>query len=952
MGRATVVLALLLWGLTGHAQDMDLAAEAELHFQLGIDAYLGRQYQQALEHLMLSNRLAPNPSVAFNIGRAYEKLGNYAQAYAYYQAAADGWVGTERVAQAGAAISAIRGRLALVSVVTDPPGAAVFVDRVNLGQRGTTPLTIAVSPGEHSIVVQLDGHEELRTAAIAARRGETQAVSLELAPVLGVVTVLGGPEGAEIRQGGPDGPLLGHVPAELQLPVGVRDLYISAPAHVPVYQQVSVSAERPARLVADLTLITGAVLVDATEVGARITVDGALVGFTPAVLDVVAGEHTVEVSAPGYMPHQETIAVGADQEVSVSAALLPRQEVTAASRRAQLVSEAPASVSIVSAQEIRAFGYQSVWEAAGSVRGAYQTDDLTYQFLGLRGFSIAGDYGNRMLMTLDGHTYNDDLIGASYPAEGLMADLHSVEQIEVVRGPGSALYGSNAFFGVVNVVTPKAPLQDSYAVAAVRDRHVRARAGAGVGDTERGAWASASAAHSQGLDYAFSELDTDGTGGLSLDNDRLRAGTMMARAWAGDAEIQAHYAVRDKQIPTASFETILDDDRANSTDARAFIEARYSPAFGERLRLVSRAYLDQYTFTGAFPYPEEDGGLSQEVWRGVWGGAEPRLIGAVGERLHWTLGGEARVQLVGDFDGTEQVSGYTYLDETLLPRVLSAYTELDAVAAPWLTLVAGGRVDQYSTFGLAASPRLAAVMALSEADTLKLLAGRAFRAPSVYELTYNDNGTTQATATDLGAETIVTVEGEYLRRLGEVTSLSADLFYNQFTGLIDTYRNDDGLYEYANFDDAVRSAGAELEVLRDWRGGWMASASYAYQRTRYGTLASDDQPTNSPAHRGVIKAASPAGPGGVRLASLSRIESPRLTADGSSTEPALLWDLTATGTVRGAVSWSLGVRNLLDWQYSHPGGYDLIQQSVPQRGRNLFVEITHGAASPTPTGTR
>ena len=64
MGRATVVLALLLWGLTGHAQDMDLAAEAELHFQLGIDAYLGRQYQQALEHLMLSNRLAPNPSVA------------------------------------------------------------------------------------------------------------------------------------------------------------------------------------------------------------------------------------------------------------------------------------------------------------------------------------------------------------------------------------------------------------------------------------------------------------------------------------------------------------------------------------------------------------------------------------------------------------------------------------------------------------------------------------------------------------------------------------------------------------------------------------------------------------------------------------------------------------------------------------------------------------------------
>ena len=56
----------------------------------------------------------------------------------------------------------------------------------------------------------------------------------------------------------------------------------------------------------------------------------------------------------------------------------------------------------------------------------------------------------------------------------------------------------------------------------------------------------------------------------------------------------------------------------------------------------------------------------------------------------------------------------------------------------------------------------------------------------------------------------------------------------------------------------------------------------------------------------------------------------------------MLWDLTATGGVQGAVSWSVGVRNLLDWQYGHPGGYDLVQQQVPQRGRNLFVEITHG----------
>ncbi|MFT4978233.1 MAG: outer membrane receptor protein involved in Fe transport, partial [Myxococcota bacterium] len=686
-------------------------------------------------------------------------------------------------------------------------------------------------------------------------------------------------------------------------------------------------------------------LVDATEVGALIEVDGVAVGFTPAVLRVPAGDHSVEVRAPGYQSNEIPVTIEADAEVGIEVSLIPLQEVTAASRRAEAISEAPASVSLISAQEIRAFGYQSVWEAVGAVRGAYQTDDLTYQFLGLRGFSIAGDYGNRILLTLDGHSYNDDLIGASYPAEGMMTDLGSVSRIEVVRGPGSALYGSSAFFGVVNVVTGSGEErpQDGYSLAAVRNGHVRARAGGGTGDDDRGAWASASGAYSQGLDYAFPELaDEDNPGGLSQDNDDLYAATMMARAWAGDAELQAHYSVRDKQIPTAAFETTLDDDRARSRDERAFIEARYNPTISDRLRLISRAYIDEYTFDGAFPYAPADGGLSEETWRGLWVGAEPRLLWALGERAQLTLGGEARLQLAGSFSGVENSSGTVYLDETLLPRVFSGYTELDVEATSWATLIVGGRLDQYSTFGLAASPRLAAVLQPSPRDVIKLLAGRAFRAPSVYELTYNDNNTTQATASGLDAETIITAEVEYTRKLDEVLSATAGVFYNEFDGLIDTYLNDDGLYEYANTDGAARSAGAELELLRDWRGGWMAATSYSFQRTRYGALLGEDVPTNSPAHRVIVKAASPTGPGGVRLATLTRAESARATAAGSQTDPALLWDLTATGAVRsGAVQWSLGIRNVLDWQHGHPGGYDLIQAEVPQRGRNLFVEVTH-----------
>lgn len=940
--RASMLLLAALSG-AALAQDVDLAGEAELHFQRGVDAYLRGQHMDALEHLLLSNRLAPNPAVAYNIGRTYELLQQYNNAFSYYSMAATAWENEpSKRAQAEASIAAIRGQIALLEITSEPAGATIYVDRINLGQRGVTPKTIAVDPGEHEILLELEGHVSRRVGAIEAVRGEQVSHLLTMTPLTAPVLVQGSPAGAEIRLDGPEGRLLGTIPAEISLPVGTQDLYIHADVHTPQHPQLVVREGQNNRLVVDLALITGTVLVDATENNALIAVDGQPTGFTPAVLQVPAGRHQIEVRAAGYQPYTIDVDVSAEEDQRITAALLPHQEVTAASRRAQRVSEAPASVSLVSAQEIRAFGYQSVWEAVGSVRGAYQTDDLTYRFLGLRGFSIAGDYGNRTLLTLDGHTYNDDLIGASYPAEGLMTDLRNVSQIEVVRGPGSALYGSNAFFGVINVVTGKGTERprDGISVAAVRDGQVRAQAGAGMGDNTRGLWASASGTHGQGLDYAFPELDPGGDGQVT-NNDALSAGTMMARAWAGDVEVQAHISVRDKQIPTAAFDTLLDDDRATSRDGRTFVEMRYAPQLSGKLELDSRAWLDQYTFFGVFPYAREDGGVAEERWRGMWAGAEPRLRWEPVPQMRITLGGEARMQVVGDFVGTQRSSGEVYLDETLLPRVFSGYAEVDMLAANWLTIIAGGRVDHYSTFGLAASPRLAAVMQPSPRDTVKLLAGRAFRAPSVYELTYNDNNNTQATATDLGAETIVTVEGEYTHRLGEVTAATVDVFYNAFDGLIDTYLNADGLYEYDNTDEKVHSVGSELEILRDWRGGWMVSSSYSWQRTRYGTLMSDDAPTNSPTHRLLLKGASPTGPGGVRLASLTCLESARMTAAGRQTEPAILWDVTATGDVRDAIQWSLGVRNLLNWQSEHPGGYDLRQDTVPQRGRNVFLELTH-----------
>ena len=125
--------------------------------------------------------------------------------------------------------------------------------------------------------------------------------------------------------------------------------------------------------------------------------------------------------------------------------------ISTAAKYGQTVSEAPASVSVITATEIEQHGYRTIGEALSHLPGFYTSYDRNYTYIGVRGFSRPTDYNNRILMLLDGHTVNENYYD-SILMEG-MPGMDVIERIEVVRGPGSALYGGNAMFAVVNVVT-------------------------------------------------------------------------------------------------------------------------------------------------------------------------------------------------------------------------------------------------------------------------------------------------------------------------------------------------------------------------------------------------------------------------------------------------------------------------------------------------------------------
>ena len=86
------------------------------------------------------------------------------------------------------------------------------------------------------------------------------------------------------------------------------------------------------------------------------------------------------------------------------------------------------------------------------MRGFYVTNDRNYTYVGVRGFGRPSDYNNRVLVLVNGHRYNDNVYDQALIGNEFPIDLALVDRIEVIRGPGSALYGTSAFFAVINVV--------------------------------------------------------------------------------------------------------------------------------------------------------------------------------------------------------------------------------------------------------------------------------------------------------------------------------------------------------------------------------------------------------------------------------------------------------------------------------------------------------------------
>lgn len=610
--------------------------------------------------------------------------------------------------------------------------------------------------------------------------------------------------------------------------------------------------------------------------------------------------------------------------------------VVGATRHQQRVTEAPSSVTVVTAADIRMFGWRTLGDVLGSVRGFYTTYDRNYTYLGVRGFGRPTDYNNRVLVMLDGHRLNDNIYDAAPIGIDGIVDLDLVDRIEIIRGPGSALYGTSAFFAVVNVITRRGGAIGGVEVGAEAGlaQTYRASATAGRAWGETGdLLVSASRFTTAGPgELYFQEFNDPELGdGRALNMDGDRATSLLVNARAGRVRLQGAFVTRTKTVPTAAWDTRFGDERFRTTDSRGWLDAAYDRTFGATT-LVARAYVDHMGYDGVYPDASR---LNMDSSRGLWVGSEVSAARRVGRRHRLTTGVEQRLNLRQDQDNWDAPSGEVYIHDARSSQQAAVYLQDEVTLSRRWTATLGARWDWWSVGPGSLRPRAGLVYRTDTDLAVKLLYGQAFRAANNYELFYTEllsHGNP-----DLRPERLTTSEVVFEQYLAGRVRLTAAAFVTRIDDLIDQAETGEAIMHVNR--GSAGATGLEAEAEYRSASGILARGSVVTQRA---TDRADGRPlTNAPQHLATLQLAAPVSTRDLTLALDARFVGRRLTRTGRPLGAFWHANLIATWQPRHApVMVQAGVQNLFDVAYAHPVGNEFVQDAIAQDGRSASIKLS------------
>ncbi|MFM8450724.1 MAG: TonB-dependent receptor [Haliscomenobacter sp.] len=507
--------------------------------------------------------------------------------------------------------------------------------------------------------------------------------------------------------------------------------------------------------------------------GANIILSGSSTGTATDVngsyrLDVPAGQQTILVSFIGYAEASQTVMVKAGTETELNFSLaaegvLGQEIVVSASRKAEKITNAPATISVINSKAISELPSFNVAELLGRQRGV---DYVRAGVLGIgvnaRGFNSA--FNPKNLQINDSRF--SSLVATGLPLGALSTTVkEDVERVEVILGPSSALYGPNAHNGLINTITkdPRTSEGTTAALGVGNQNVLSARLRHAMKVSDKFAF-KITGEYTKGTEFDYTDTVYSGLTKFPEYNLNLNFSSMRGEA-------SMYYAINDKTDLIVTGGASNSNNIGNTNAGRnqikdwriGFVQARLvSPHFFAQVYntwsrtdstyAMNRRTINYWSFKNAgFSQAEAEARSFKEQWypiAGFPGGGLALNRGALFQDYSQRLNAEAQYNnklgpisyIAGvQYQSDHANSNGTYLldkGEDIVINQLGGYLQLESLLSQNLKVVAAARADNHDIYGFNFIPK-AALVYFNNKGSWRLTYGQGIAAPTILNLEAN-----------------------------------------------------------------------------------------------------------------------------------------------------------------------------------------------------------------------
>jgi len=632
-----------------------------------------------------------------------------------------------------------------------------------------------------------------------------------------------------------------------------------------------------------------------------------------------------------------------------------------ASNQLQSADKAPAIVTVITGKEVRKSGARDLYDILARVPG-FGVSISRYGLMMSEVRGIKTINSEKIKFLIDGHSVNDVLYN-SFSWGFNQISLDNIKRIEIIRGPGSALHGSSAVVGVINVVTKDAEDIDGVIVTA----------GGGEFDTQRINIQVGKKFNNYDMSYFFDAIKTDGpqrsvspdaignSGMTNLRNQRIDTGLKIKYQ---DFIWNSRYINRDETGYIGMVSALGDDNVFKST--HFFSELNYTKKISNDLSFSATGFVDLISKdnfvelypegfdlhlpTGEFLWTYEDGMKGNPNGKSRIVGAEAQVDYLPMDNQLLTVGARFEkhsmhdIKHISNFDPAtfipltslqDNSKDGNFLDTSNLKRYVAAFYVQDVISiTKEMDITLGVRHDQYSDFGGTTNPRAAFVWRLLRHWDIKALYGTAFRAPTFTEQ-YNDNNPVIKGNDNLEPETVKTAE------------LSLGFKFNNFLARTSYFHNtiDDKILPdpiLIRNKGGAKVQGIEFEGELRWNNIARLYGNYTFQNAEdndTGTVLPDvsKHKANAGADISLGRYLD------INFNIFKMSSRPRAAGDNRSPVPGYnLLDIALIGkSFYPGLEIRASIFNVLNEDYVDPSLPDGVPNDHPRAGRSYMLDVTY-----------